>query len=403
MSVIYPTTKSTTTNSVIDDDDNDNEPVSLEFIEDPYIPKLDNCLTPSLDEITDYDDQSNIIIDANGNSNSAASICDWSEETEMYLRNLTLDQIFYDAHSDFDSLVEYQMAEAEFGIKHQSATNNTTTTASQPHQMSIAKRFRLKFLTKRTMRDVKVTFIDFSKPYLAKISGSENYKKFLNIGSPTTATGTTTTTLMSDNTQKMSEPASPASVASADIAAEFAALTVEEQEQQRAQWTQELAQVEEEINTLRTVLASKSRLASDLKRKLGITVWKELTDDMNSGIKSVKESSVYQTVEKNVGDIAKAVHDAPLYQRTESVFKSTAEKTTSIFGDITSGITSKLSQMKNSESMRSIEERVGSAYGNVKTKVTTSRSGSIASFNDALHDNNTSSGLNSPTDSQGKQ
>ncbi|XP_055916979.1 tumor protein D54 isoform X3 [Eupeodes corollae] len=205
------------------------------------------------------------------------------------------------------------------------------------------------------------------------------------------------------NTQKMSEPASPASVASADIAAEFAALTVEEQEQQRAQWTQELAQVEEEINTLRTVLASKSRLASDLKRKLGITVWKELTDDMNSGIKSVKESSVYQTVEKNVENIAKAVHDAPLYQRTESVFKSTAEKTTSIFGDITSGITSKLSQMKNSESMRSIEERVGSAYGNVKTKVTTSRSGSIASFNDDLHDNNTSSGLNSPTNSQGKQ
>ena len=36
----------------------------------------------------------------------------------------------------------------------------------------------------------------------------------------------------------MSEPASPASIASADIAAEFAALTTEEQEQQRAEWTQ---------------------------------------------------------------------------------------------------------------------------------------------------------------------
>lgn len=37
----------------------------------------------------------------------------------------------------------------------------------------------------------------------------------------------------------MSEPTSPAaSVASADIAAEFAALTVEEQERQRAEWTQ---------------------------------------------------------------------------------------------------------------------------------------------------------------------
>ena len=56
---------------------------------------------------------------------------------------------------------------------------------------------------------------------------------------------------------------------------------------------QELARVEEEIETLRTVLASKTRHASDLKRKLGITVWKEITDDVNQGIKNVKESSVY--------------------------------------------------------------------------------------------------------------
>ncbi|XP_059225201.1 tumor protein D52 isoform X8 [Stomoxys calcitrans] len=190
-----------------------------------------------------------------------------------------------------------------------------------------------------------------------------------------------------DNTGNTS-PA--ASVASADIAAEFAALTVEEQERQRAEWSQELARVEEEINTLRTVLASKTRHASDLKRKLGITVWKEITDDMNQGIKSVKESSVFQ--------------------RTESVLKSTSEKTASVFGTITSGISSKFSQMKNSESMRSIEEKVGSAYENVKvsyehnnflcqshaTKVSTSRSGSVSSFPDALNENNSPTGLNSP-------
>ncbi|XP_073812759.1 tumor protein D52 isoform X8 [Musca autumnalis] len=168
-----------------------------------------------------------------------------------------------------------------------------------------------------------------------------------------------------------------ASVASADIAAEFAALTVEEQERQRAEWSQELARVEEEINTLRTVLASKTRHASELKRKLGITVWKEITDDMNHGIKSVKESSVFQ--------------------RTESVLKTTSEKTASVFGSITSGISSKFSQMKNSDSMRSIEEKVGSAYENVKTKVSTSRSGSVSSFPDALNENNSpTGGLNSP-------
>jgi len=175
------------------------------------------------------------------------------------------------------------------------------------------------------------------------------------------------------NSSKMSEPTSPAhSVASADIAAEFAALSTEEQEKQRAEWSQELARVEEEINTLRTVLASKVRHASDLKRKLGITVWREITDDVNQGLKNVKESTVYQ--------------------RTESVLKSTAEKTSSIFGGITSGISNKFSQIKNSESMKSIESSVGSAYENVKTKVTTSRSGSVSSFND---DNN--SRVTSPT------
>lgn len=54
------------------------------------------------------------------------------------------------------------------------------------------------------------------------------------------------------------------------------------------------------------------------------------------------------------------------FQRTESVLKTTGEKTASVFGSITSGISSKFSQMKNSESMRSIEEKVGSAYENVK-------------------------------------
>ncbi|KRF80489.1 tumor protein D52 isoform X9 [Drosophila virilis] len=181
------------------------------------------------------------------------------------------------------------------------------------------------------------------------------------------------------NSAHLSEPASPAaSVASAEIAAEFAALTVEEKEQRRAEWSQELARVEEEINTLRTVLASKTRHASDLKRKLGITVWKELTDDVNQGVKNLKESHVFQ--------------------RTESVLKTTGEKTASVFGSITSGITSKFSQMKNSESMRSIEASVGSAYENVKTKVT-SRSGSVSSFPDDLDENNSPSGLNSPTDS----
>lgn len=70
-------------------------------------------------------------------------------------------------------------------------------------------------------------------------------------------------------------------------------LTPDEQETQKALWRAELSQIEDEIATLRTVLASKIRRSTDLKKKLGITVWKELTEDVNQGLKNVKESNVY--------------------------------------------------------------------------------------------------------------
>lgn len=151
-----------------------------------------------------------------------------------------------------------------------------------------------------------------------------------------------------------------------NVANELQGLSLEEQEHQKAEWSAELAKVEEEIQTLRHVLASKVRVAQELKRKLGISVWKELTDDVNQGLKNVKESHVFQ--------------------KTESVFKSTAEKTSSILGGFGSGISMKLGQMRNSDSFRSLEERVGSAYENVKTKVVPSRSNSTQSFDEALRE-----------------
>lgn len=143
----------------------DSEPVSFEFIEDPYIPKLDDdIVTPSFDPPITF------------NSETECYSLDWNDEADLYLRNLTLDQIFYDCDSDYSSVLELQTEETELIVNK---------LANQSPSMSIAKRFRLKFFTKRSMRDVKFTFIDFSKPYLAKISNKENYKKFLNIGTST--------------------------------------------------------------------------------------------------------------------------------------------------------------------------------------------------------------------------
>uniref|UniRef100_A0A1B6M1S7 Uncharacterized protein n=1 Tax=Graphocephala atropunctata TaxID=36148 RepID=A0A1B6M1S7_9HEMI len=107
---------------------------------------------------------------------------------------------------------------------------------------------------------------------------------------------------------------------------------------------------------------------------------------MSQGIRNVKESNVYQNVEGTLSQIgravteaplyhnveekfeqvSKAVTDTPIYQKTESVIKTTAEKTTSILGGLGSGLTSKIGALKNSESFRSFEDKIGSAYENVK-------------------------------------
>ncbi|XP_031344590.1 tumor protein D54 isoform X1 [Photinus pyralis] len=203
------------------------------------------------------------------------------------------------------------------------------------------------FFKRAFQRQVRVTYCDLTKPYLVKLPKEGNFRKYLDIS--------------------VSEEAMIAE----GVAQDVSHLSFEEQEHQRSIWRAELAQVEDEIATLRTVLASKMKRSAELKRNLGITVWKEISDDMNQGIKNVKESNVYQTVEQKVGQVTKAVTDAPIYQKTSSVI-----------GGITGSISNKLGQMRHSDSFKSIEERVGSAYENVKTKVS-SRSSSIQNLDDA--------------------
>merc|ERR1712156_736751 len=72
------------------------------------------------------------------------------------------------------------------------------------------------------------------------------------------------------------------------IAGDFGSLSAQEQERQRDEWKAELSKTEEEIITLRQVLASKEAHAQGLKRRLGITAWREFSEDMTQGLKNFK-------------------------------------------------------------------------------------------------------------------
>ena len=52
-----------------------------------------------------------------------------------------------------------------------------------------------------------------------------------------------------------------------------------------------LRKTEEEIMTLKQVLASKEAHAVGLKRRLGITQWREFSEDMAQGLKNLQVRS----------------------------------------------------------------------------------------------------------------
>lgn len=149
-----------------DGDDEDQAPTSMEFIEDEYYPTLSEGATPSLDDGCELEDLQDGL--------------DWPLETEYYLRSLTMDQLLSVPDDDIEHILidpihddDMQRVEAEFLPR--------TEPESSSHLRNLTRIRRIRFLTKKAMRDIKVTFIDFSKPYLVKISSNDNYKSFLNI------------------------------------------------------------------------------------------------------------------------------------------------------------------------------------------------------------------------------
>ena len=108
--------------------------------------------------------------------------------------------------------------------------------------------------------------------------------------------------------------------------------------------------IEIHLNLFFQVLASKEAHAQGLKRRLGITAWREFSEDMTQGLKNLQDSQAYKQAGEAVGS-AKA--------KGASVWSS----------------------ISNSQSFISASQKMGSAFGAAKTKVTTSFSSqNLASY-----------------------
>lgn len=127
-----------------------------------------------------------------------------------------------------------------------------------------------------------------------------------------------------------------------------------ERARQEREWQEELVKVEGEILTLRQVLTAKVRQATELKRKLGITPMQEFKQDIQAGFQQLRESGTYQ--------------------KTSTVMKSASEKTASALSTIGASVSKRFGDLRNSQTFKNVEEKVETAYANVKARVKGSKS-----------------------------
>lgn len=130
---------------------NSDEQNSLEYIEDPYFNPQDSSSTPSLDDIEseDYypdDDASDVL----------------ENELELFdLRQLEFHELNYDSLANCVDNDENVNVEAEFYIVKRA--NDILRT----------------FFKKNIKKQVRVTYCDLTKPYLAKLPKDHSFRKYL--------------------------------------------------------------------------------------------------------------------------------------------------------------------------------------------------------------------------------
>ncbi|NXM11112.1 TPD54 protein, partial [Ploceus nigricollis] len=164
-------------------------------------------------------------------------------------------------------------------------------------------------------------------------------------------------------------------------------LTLAEEEELRA----ELAKVEEEIGTLRQVLAAKERHCGELKRKLGMTPLDGLKQNLSKSWHDVQVSNAYVKTSEKLGEWNDKVTQSDFYKKTQETLSQAGQKTSAALSNVGSVISRKLGDMssysirhsismpamRNSATFKSFEDRVGT----IKSRVVGSRENST----DGLH------------------
>ncbi|XP_036040840.1 tumor protein D54 isoform X5 [Onychomys torridus] len=149
-------------------------------------------------------------------------------------------------------------------------------------------------------------------------------------------------------------------------------LTEVEEEELRA----ELAKVEEEIVTLRQVLAAKERHCGELKRRLGLSTLGELKQNLSRSWHDVQVSTAYKKTQETLSQAGQKT-SAALSTMGSAISRKLGDMRAHPFSHSFSSYSIRHSismpAMRNSATFKSFEDRVGT----IKSKVVGSRENGI--------------------------
>lgn len=120
----------------------------------------------------------------------------------------------------------------------------------------------------------------------------------------------------------------------------------------------ELIKVEDEILTLRQVLAAKERHSAELKRKLGQTALNQLKLNLSKSLHEVQQSNAYVKTSEKLGEWNEKVTQSDAYKKTQETLSTASQKTTAALSTMGTAISRKLGDMRNSSTFKSFEDRV---------------------------------------------
>ncbi|XP_030358588.1 tumor protein D54 isoform X8 [Strigops habroptila] len=124
-------------------------------------------------------------------------------------------------------------------------------------------------------------------------------------------------------------------------------LTLAEEEELRSELAKPLLlpEVEEEIGTLRQVLAAKERHCGELKRKLGLTPLDGLKQNLSKSWHDVQVSNAYLSASSTLEDWNEKLTQSEAYKKTQETLSQAGQKTSAALSNVSSVISRKLGDM----------------------------------------------------------